>query len=149
MAHGNPRAFALASLSILFVLHVLIHAPRYASWDFFFGFSCSSVFVVTDTTLLLLFLRTGLVMSTGTTRLVSRGATTFFYPPTKYINKVLESKQFPKYDLSLPRDCKSVSLFDDDELPPDDLDGIQVHKVIRVVLDVNIHDEIPYLLNCI
>jgi hypothetical protein len=35
MAHGNPRAFALASLSILFVLHVLIHAPRYASWDFF------------------------------------------------------------------------------------------------------------------
>jgi hypothetical protein len=35
MAHGNPRAFALSSLSILFVLHVLIHAPRYASWDFF------------------------------------------------------------------------------------------------------------------
>jgi hypothetical protein len=52
MAHGNPRAFALASLSILFVLHVLIHAPRYASWDTFFGFSCS-VFVslsLTDTT---------------------------------------------------------------------------------------------------
>jgi uncharacterized protein (UPF0548 family) len=100
MAHGNPRAFALASLSILFVLHVLIHAPR-----------------------------TGLVMSTGTTRLVSRGATTFFYPPTTYINKVLESQQFPKYDLSLPRDCKFVSLFD--ELPPDDLDGIQVHKLSR------------------
>jgi hypothetical protein len=76
-------------------------------------------------------------MSTGTTRLVSRGATTFFYPPTTYINKVLESKQFPKYDLSLPRDCKSVSF---EELPPDDLDGIQVHKVTRVVLDVNIHD---------
>jgi hypothetical protein len=104
----------------------------------FFGFSCSSVFVVTDTTLFLLFLRTGLVMSTGTSRLVSRGATTFFYPPTTYINKVLESQQFPKYDLSLPRDCKFVSLFD--ELPPDDLDGIQVHKVIRVVLDVNIRD---------
>lgn len=45
MAHGNPRAFALASLSILLVLHVLIHAPRYASWDYFFCFSCCSVFV--------------------------------------------------------------------------------------------------------
>jgi len=102
MAHGNPRAFALASLSILFVLHVLIHAPR-----------------------------TGLVMSTGTTTFLSRGATTMFNPPTTYIDKVLESKQFPKYDLSLPKaDCKSVSLFDD-ELPDYLLDGIQVHKLSR------------------
>jgi hypothetical protein len=69
-------------------------------------------------------------MSTGTTTFLSRGATTMFHPPTTYIDKVLESKQFPKHDLSLPKaDCKSVSLFDD-ELPDYLLDGIQVHKVL-------------------
>lgn len=35
-AHRNPRAFALASLSIILMLHVLINAPRYDSYCFLF-----------------------------------------------------------------------------------------------------------------
>lgn len=55
-----------------------------------------------------------------------------FNPPTRYVNKVLDSKKFAKYDLSLPKNVKGVAF---DELP-DVLskDGVEIHKV-RVMID--------------
>jgi len=50
-----------------------------------------------------------------------------FNPPVKYVNKFMESKRFAQYNLSLPKNCKSVAF---DELPKSlSKDGVEMHKV--------------------
>jgi len=51
-----------------------------------------------------------------------------FNPPTKYVSKVMDSKKFAQYDLSLPKKIKSVSF---DELPLSKKDGVDIHKLPR------------------
>lgn len=56
-----------------------------------------------------------------------------FNPPVRYVNKVLTSKKFAQYDLSLPKKTKSVAF---DELPAvlSSKDGVEIHKVRDVFL---------------
>ena len=74
---------------------------------------------------------TGLVMSKGS-GIMSRGHTTMWNPPPKYVAKVLDSKKFAQYDITLPKGCTSIAW---DELPKFlQHDGVEIHKVPSIVV---------------
>ena len=86
-ATNNPRAFILASTAVLFVLLVAFSAPR-----------------------------TGIMIS-GQRSLLSKGPTTVFQPPTKFLDKQIGSAKWQQRD---PRSTElSPKIWDELTLPED------------------------------